>query len=220
MVNLTDKEYHIRRVAGPPGSGGGDHGAWWRGIETAPISLAPWAEFPGVVESEARVCHDGRALYVRLEAREENPLVRFDGLLDPVCRDSCLEFFFSPSGLTKGRQAFRYLNFEFNPLGAMCMGFGTGREDRVRQVLPAWREYFSVAPFVSRELWGVEFTVPAAFIALYFPGFTLEPGRRLRANFYKCGDDTPAPHYLVWNPVTAPRPDFHRPECFGLLVVD
>ena len=37
------------------------------------------------------------------------------------------------------------------------------------------------------------------------------------ANFYKCGDDTTKPHFLSWNPVKAPKPDFHRPEQFGVL---
>jgi len=37
------------------------------------------------------------------------------------------------------------------------------------------------------------------------------------ANFYKCGDDTSKRHYLSWNPVKTPNPDFHRPEYFGTL---
>jgi hypothetical protein len=37
------------------------------------------------------------------------------------------------------------------------------------------------------------------------------------ANFYKCGDDTTKRHYLSWNPVKTPKPDFHRPEYFGIL---
>ena len=39
----------------------------------------------------------------------------------------------------------------------------------------------------------------------------------LKANFYKCGDKLSVPHYLSWNPVTTEKPDFHRPEYFGLL---
>jgi hypothetical protein len=42
-------------------------------------------------------------------------------------------------------------------------------------------------------------------------------GRIFRANFYKCGDKLTVPHYLSWNPVGAEKPDFHRPEYFGLL---
>ena len=42
---------------------------------------------------------------------------------------------------------------------------------------------------------------------------------RLRANFYKCGDKTAHPHFLSWNPVGTPSPDFHRPDFFGELIL-
>ena len=38
----------------------------------------------------------------------------------------------------------------------------------------------------------------------------------MRGNFYKC-DESVHPHFGVWNPVATPQPDFHRPECFGIL---
>ena len=41
----------------------------------------------------------------------------------------------------------------------------------------------------------------------------------VRANFYKCGDKTAHPHFLSWNPVVSSKPDFHRPECFGELIL-
>ncbi|HOX40382.1 MAG TPA: carbohydrate-binding family 9-like protein [Candidatus Brocadiia bacterium] len=36
------------------------------------------------------------------------------------------------------------------------------------------------------------------------------------ANFYRCGGVTD-PQYGTWSPVAAPKPDYHRPECFGRL---
>ena len=41
----------------------------------------------------------------------------------------------------------------------------------------------------------------------------------IRANFYKCGDKTAHPHYLSWSPIDTPKPDFHRPEFFGELIL-
>ena len=41
------------------------------------------------------------------------------------------------------------------------------------------------------------------------------PGKLIRANFYKCGDDTAYPHYGMWRPFQSDKPDFHRPEEFG-----
>jgi hypothetical protein len=40
----------------------------------------------------------------------------------------------------------------------------------------------------------------------------------VRGNFYKCGDLTAHPHFLSWNPIDTPKPDFHRPEFFGELI--
>ena len=42
-------------------------------------------------------------------------------------------------------------------------------------------------------------------------------GKTFRANFYKCGDMLSVPHYVTWNPVGTPKPDYHRPEYFGEL---
>ena len=45
-------------------------------------------------------------------------------------------------------------------------------------------------------------------------------GRYLRANFYKCGDLLSKPHFLSWQPITLPKPDFHQPSFFGLLKME
>jgi hypothetical protein len=198
------RTYTITRVDGLPD---------WNTIEKAPMDIKPWKEFPLSMEVFAQVCHNGGALHVRLAADEKEPLARFSGTTDMVCLDSCLEFFFSP--LADGR----YFNFEFNPNGALFLGFGTGRNLSARQLVTNYRDFFSVKPFSGGGFWGVEFAVPLVFIALYCPGFTLEKGRTLTANFYKCGDETKTPHYLVWNPVNTEKPDYHRPEFFGRLVV-
>ena len=56
--------------------------------------------------------------------------------------------------------------------------------------------------------------------ALNHINFTLESGKIIRANFYKCGDLTPQEHYLSWNPMTSETPAFHRPCDFGLLTFE
>ncbi|MDR2759549.1 MAG: hypothetical protein LBB78_09220 [Spirochaetaceae bacterium] len=199
------RTYTITRVDGSPD---------WNSIEKAPIDNKPWKEFPLSMEVFAQACHNGGVLQARLTAGEKDPLARFSGDTDMVCLDSCLEFFFSP--MADGR----YFNFEFNPKGALYLGFGTGRDFTARLLVKNYRDFFSVKPFAGGGFWGVEFTVPAVFIALYCPGFTLEKGRVFTANFYKCGDETKTPHYLVWNPVDTEKPDYHRPEYFGKIILE
>ena len=57
-----------------------------------------------------------------------------------------------------------------------------------------------------------------SFLRQFYPSYTLEPGRVIRANCYKCGDLTDHPHYLSWNEVQSDTPSFHRPQDFGLLI--
>ena len=75
-------------------------------------------------------------------------------------------------------------------------------------------------PFGARAeqtAWELALVIPATVFSKY--PICLEEGGRLRANFYKCGDDLPVPHFVSWNPITTEKPNFHRPECFGELVL-
>jgi hypothetical protein len=185
----------------------------WDVLKTAEIDIPHWVKPPEGLAACARLCYDREKIKVRLQAREKKILSRFSGLIDMVCNDSCLEFFFSPG---EGR----YFNIEFNPRGSMYLGYGTDRHHSYRLYIPKYRELFSVAPFSTEGGWGVDFSVPAAFIRLYAPAFALEKGRVFPANFYKCGDETDVPHYLAWNRVEWPEPDFHRPEYFGNILLE
>ena len=183
-------------------------GADWSVPERVPLAHTGWLP-PCPVKAWFQACHDTSCLYVRMEAEESPVRATLTGPLGQVCRDSCLEFFFAPDG------GERYFNFELNPLGTLCFGFGAGRPTRVRQV-PKDLEQFQIKPFLAPKGWGVTFAVPADFVRLYFPGFIFSG--EAAANFYKCGDDTPTPHYLAWSPLTSPAPDFHRRQDFGRLI--
>jgi hypothetical protein len=186
----------------------------WDSVEKAEIDTPQWVKPPEGLAAFARLCYDRKNLKVSLRAREKNIRSRISGLTGMVCNDSCLEFFFSPL-----EGDLRYFNFEFNPQGAMYLGYGTDRHHSYRLYIPESRELFSVVPFAAEGEWGVDFSVPVSFINVYLPSFVPERGRAFRANFYKCGDETEVPHYLAWNTVESPEPDFHRPECFGRIIL-
>lgn len=194
--------YTIRRAARPD----------WGAVPTLELSHTGWLE-PCPVAARAQACHDGAALHLRLEAVETPVRALLTSPLDPVCQDSCLEFFFAPR---PGDE--RYLNFELNPLGTLYLGFGARRETRVRQLVREPERRFAIRPFSTAEGWGVEFQVPVEFLRLYFPGYALEGPAA--GNFYKCGDETPRPHYLSWAPLHSPTPDFHRRADFGSLLLE
>lgn len=195
------KEYIIRNVSKPD----------WTAVPVLTLSHAPWLT-PNSVTAQAQLYHDGSALHLRMEAREAPIRATHTGPLDPVCTDSCLEFFFAPCA---GDQ--RYLNFECNPLGTLCLGFGAQRKTRVRQVVKDV-SLFSIRPFFTDGGWGLTMSIPFSFLQMYFPAFT--GAGEAAGNFYKCGDQTPSPHFLAWNPLTSDTPDFHRRQDFGKLILE
>ena len=181
----------------------------WARVPSVQLAHQPWLS-PCAVAAGAQACHDGERLFVRLEAKESPVRATLEGPLAQVCCDSCLEFFFAPDASDA-----RYLNFEWNPLGTLFLGFGAGRPTRVRQIVRDASTLFAVHPFETQDGWGVEFAIPVSFVRLYFPGFVLLG--EAAGNFYKCGDETQTPHYLAWAPLSSAQPDFHRRQDFGTL---
>jgi hypothetical protein len=130
--------------------------------------------------------------------------------------DSCVEFFVeNPDGS-------EYYNFEINPLGKVLAAKGSGRADRVKRPDEEMEEILRIAQFegpqeFSGGIWNWRVTVVIPFSLIGVDPEDLP--ERLRANFYKCGDKTAHPHFLSWNPIGTPSPDFHRPEFFGELIL-
>jgi hypothetical protein len=130
--------------------------------------------------------------------------------------DSCVEFFVeNPDGS-------EYCNFEINPLGKVLAAMGPDRNNRVRRPAEQMAEILRIAQFEEPQefaggIWNWRVTVVIPFSLIGVDPENLP--ERLRANFYKCGDKTAHPHFLSWNPVGTPSPDFHRPEFFGELIL-
>lgn len=184
----------------------------WASVPRVELTHTGWLE-PAPVRAWAQLCHDGERLFVRMEAEETPVCATLTGELDQVCNDSCVEFFLAPM---PGDE--RYFNFEWNPLGTLYLGFGGARPTRVRQIVKKPEELFAPRPFSTEAGWGLEWQIPAEFIARYFPDFALRG--EAECNFYKCGDETDHPHYLSWNPMTSSAPDYHRRWDFGTLIFE
>ena len=194
------REYTITRCNGQPK---------WNSVPAAQIDS--WLDTePMPISAQAQVCYDDNALYVRLSAVEADIRAELTGLLDEICEDSCLEFFFSPIA-----GDCRYINIECNPNGCLFLGFGPNVDELVR-LIP---ENPPIAPKTRRldNGWETVYSIPYSFIRMFFPAFSPAPGYTARANFYKCGDKTPKPHYLTWNPVPMQRCAFHNPDAFGAV---
>lgn len=197
------RTYTVKKISGTPN---------WDSIEKLPVDRLLWTESCDI-RVWAQVCWSDQGLYIRQTAQE--PIVRAElqGPLERVCNDSCMEFFLRPT------EALHYFNFEFNPNASLYLGFRTGRENAVRLIPEKYLEQFDPKTARTADGWELTYHVPFAFIQLFFPGWQAEPGKKMYANFYKCGDETPNPHYLAWNPIRWDTPEFHRPEQFGTLIL-
>ncbi len=137
-----------------------------------------------------------------------------------VWKDSCVEFFISPAadGI--------YYNFEFNCIGVCLLATGlsrVGREAAPLDIVGKTSRFPSLNKTDLRDregnvTWDISLVIPYACFYKH-PGFSPE-GKTVRANFYKCGDNLPEPHFLSWNPIKTDKPDFHRPEFFGQVTFE
>ncbi len=179
------------------------------------IGVINWPEFSYKPEVHFAVAWAPGMIVVKYYVREEVIRARFTEDNAPVWKDSCVEFFVAPGddGV--------YYNFEINCIGTCLAEKGLSRSPREKlqpEVIEHIKRFPSlgVAPFEEKKgdfSWELLAIIPVAS----FVDHAVEPdlqGKTFRANFYKCGDELSKPHYLTWNPVRTPQPDYHRPEFF------
>ena len=181
----------------------------WEIVPAVELHHTGWLE-KVPVRAWAQLCYDEQGIWVRMEAEESPVRATLREPLDEVYQDSCLEFFLAPDPADS-----RYINFEFNPLGNIYLGFGSTRSTRVRQIVSSVEAVFQAKPFFTEQGWGIIYHIPFAFICNFFPNF--QPRGEMAGNFYKCGDLTQQPHYMSWMPMHTDLPDFHRRQDFGML---
>ena len=93
-----------------------------------------------------------------------------------------------------------------------CIGEGRGNRERFRVCDEGVEVEASV---IGEKGWSVLAYIPYSFLLNHYSCVEKE----MRANFYKCGNNTVIPHYSTWNRVELPKPDYHRPEFFGRLIL-
>jgi len=184
--------------------------------EVNKVESVNWKEYPNKPKVEFRIGHAENLLLLKFTVTENAVRAMETEMNGKVYQDSCVEFFFSLDGL-------HYYNFEFNCIGIPHVAWG--QERYTRQFLPAGsikdiqiRSSLGNQPFdvkTGNYVWELIAIIPASCF-VFDPGLDFE-GLSGNANFYKCGDKLPEPHFVSWNPINTPQPDFHRPEFFGKI---
>jgi hypothetical protein len=178
------------------------------------------AHFP---TTQARLVYDAESIHVMFRVEDRYVRAIAEGHGGPVWRDACVEFFFAPSDAPMSG----YFNLEMNCGGSILFN---------HQFRP-WKEkvpvpladierlevFHSLPKIVDPEItapivWTAGYRLPFALVARHCPTMkTPTPGVTWRANFYKCAENNSHPHWLTWNKVEFPKPNFHMPEYFGTI---
>lgn len=180
-------------------------------LEANPIDTVNWNEFPYMPEVSFKIAHSDKAVAVMFEVSEDNVKAVTTESNGPVWEDSCVEFFIKHP-VKPG-----YMNIEINCIGTALAAYRTSRNDAshfpeekiasIRRVCSLPHEPVDIHE-KGKKWWLIE-VVPFELL-----GIEGKP-ESLRANFYKCGDKCETMHFLSWNPIGIPQPDFHRPDFFG-----
>lgn len=213
------KVYNIKRMTESEAA----HDNIWGNIEKADVCCYPWDQNGYRPKTEAQVVYTEKGFHVLQISFENKIMATRVNMNDPVYRDSCMEFFIKPDPENDSK----YLNFELNPLGTLNLGIGKGRFDRMK-ITDTTPELFHIRPSVTREAlrnfsgeyWSIQYFIPFDFIEKFCGKFSFKSGMKMAGNFYKCAEDTEYPHFGCWNEIISKTPDFHRPECFGCLILE
>ena len=196
------------------------------GVEYNWIDVAQWPERNNGYKPEVRfrIAYSQQMLFIEYYVKEANikALYSEDKESKPF-KDSCCEFFFSPECNSN------YYNMELNCIGKGTFAFRRGGRKGPKiaygeEIMKRIFRYSTLgeAPIETSVKENGELFEWKLTVAIPLDCFTETPmealqGKTMRANFYKCGDDMPKPHFLTWNRIELDKPDFHTPDFFGAL---
>lgn len=226
MISCTDKSEKMIYKVNPISETSGFSNEWndpdWKEIEAMNVNNFMGDKPGNFPTTQVKVAYDENAIYVKFKVNDRYVKAIYTNHQDPVYKDSCVEFFFTPgSDVSEG-----YFNLEMNCIGTMLFHHQKiPRKNAVAindidiakvNVITSLTEV--IDPEINENMtWMVSYRIPFSILEQYHTFDKPGPGTIWRANFYKCGDDLSHPHWLTWAPIDNPTPDFHRPEFFGEL---
>jgi len=184
------------------------------GIQSHEIACQPWKEYKTNNKATFAIAYSQDNLLLKFYVKEKNLKASVRDINGDVHKDNCVEFFVAFEN--------EYYNLEFNCLGSAKVGYGATRHGRTMLTADIIEKIkihtilnFTINTSTDYFNWEILLVIPKEVFC--FSSIESFEGRSCRANFYKCGDDLPDPHYLTWNMIETESTDFHRPEFFGEL---
>ena len=176
-------------------------------------------DFPKTLPVSVQIAHDNEKIYLyyQVEGEELRGVNTKDFM--SVWEDSCVEFF------VQRKDEKIYSNFEFNVHGVLLASKRESRESSEQlsqELMSSILRFSTIKHYYKSQLQVSDWTLYAEIPKEAF-GFSVDESlsqQTIRANFYKCGDETKEPHFISWNPIDLPKPDFHAPQFFGELTFE
>ena len=194
------------------------------GVAWHEVGCNNWqADYPYTPRAQFRIACTSEAFLLQYRADESTVRAQFGDDNGNVWTDSCMEFFLAPDPASE-----TYYNLECNCIGTVLLGTRGGDVKKEHAAVESLRQVdrwssLGRVPFGERpasEPWTVALVVPFGVYWHHDIAQSLKSGRlTMRANFYKCGDDLPQPHFLSWSPIDNDKPNFHLPQFFGEIEV-
>ena len=171
--------------------------------------------------AQAKVLYNNENIFVIFKVVDRYVRAIETNYCGKVWEDSCVEFFFSP-GTNEG-----YFNIEVNCIGTVLFKHQSVPHENVQAIELTDFKKMEFAHTLPKKIiepereeqikWIMEYKLPINILEKYSLIKKPEPGVKWFCNFYKCSENNSNPHWLTWAPIENEKPDFHKPEYFGIL---
>ncbi len=216
------KSYSIQRIDAPAPLENPWSQPVWQQAPIVAVDQCVGGEYDHQPLVQARVLYDAEALYVAFRVEDQYVRAVAETWHGRVCRDSCVEMFFTPGPDT----SVGYFNVEVNCGGTMLLHFQPAPAEDIQKMpveqcekIEIWHELPKIIdPEIAEPtIWQVAYRLPLEVLAPFVEVESPKAGVVWRGNFYKCADQTSQPHWLSWSFIDTPGPNFHRPDSYGEL---
>lgn len=180
------------------------------------IQFEPWPGLNYKPKASFAIAHNSSNIFIKYFVEEKHIRALNIATNSPVHEDSCVEFFLSFD------EDAAYYNIEFNCIGTALIGYGSSKNNRQLLETDVINSVLRKSLITSKNGEGFEWQLT---LIIPLSIFIHTPLKKLtdiscKANFYKCGDLLPEPHFMTWSDIIAEKPNFHLPRFFGNLVFE
>ena len=190
-------------------------------LDTLPankISEVNWPEqYPSKPDVSFRIAHNSKNLILRYDVKENEILANVEKDNGDVWEDSCVEMFLAFDDE-------HYYNLECNCIGSVLLRYQDNDRKLMQYFTPKRLSSIKRYPSLGHKKMEKQQGDFQWSLLLILPDTTFQEsnvinfdGVTLKGNFYKCGDNLSQPHFLSWNKIDWPTPNFHLPQFFGAI---